>query len=69
MESYVVRIYRRDVDDVIAGVVEDTLSRRKKSFQSMAELLEWLRCPPRAKLRPTSGGVVDPNAKDSINDL
>lgn len=61
MESYVVRIYRRDANGVIAGVVEDALSRHKKSFHSIAELSEWLRLPPRAlRRRPTSGRVIDP---------
>ena len=62
MESYVVRIYRRGFDGVIAGVVEDALSRRKKAFHSIAELSEWLRRPPRATRRPTLDGAVDPDA-------
>jgi hypothetical protein len=45
LESYIVRIYRREVDG-IAGVVEETSSRRVKSFRSLAELLELLRRPP-----------------------
>jgi len=50
LESYIVRIYRREVDG-IAGVVEEPSSRRVKSFRSLAELLELLRHPPRAPRR------------------
>ena len=46
MESYVVRIYRRDDGDAVTGVAEDAVSGRKKAFQSLAELSAWLRSPP-----------------------
>jgi len=58
MESYVVRIYRRDVDGAISGVVEDALSRRTKAFHSIAELSEWLRRPRRV-LRGRTTGCAD----------
>ena len=47
MESYIVRIYRREGEDVIVGVVEEALSRRKMAFHSILELSEWLRRPRR----------------------
>lgn len=46
MESYIVRIYRRDGADAVAGVMEDALSHRTVAFRSIAELSEWLRVPP-----------------------
>ena len=51
MESYIVRIYRREEGDAITGVVEDALSRRTIAFQSIAELSEWLRHASPASLR------------------
>jgi len=57
MESYIVRIYRREVGDAIAGVLEDALSRRTKTFHSLAELAELLRRPSRA-LRHRSPGCA-----------
>ena len=55
MESYIVRIYRREGDGAIVGVVEDALSRKRMTFRSVAELAEWLRRPPRALRRRASG--------------
>jgi hypothetical protein len=63
MESYVVRIYRRNVDGGVAGMVEDALSRRKKVFRSIDELSDWLRRRPRAARRSTSDGVLDTDAQ------
>jgi len=56
MESYVVRIYRRDDadSDAVAGMAEDALSGRKKAFQSLAELSTWLRHPPPTARRKTA---------------
>ena len=46
MESYVVRIYRRESGDAIAGVMEDSVSQQTVVFHSLAELSQWLRNPP-----------------------
>ena len=46
MESYVVRIYRREGGDAVAGVMEDSLSQQTVVFHSLAELAQWLRNPP-----------------------
>ena len=59
MESYIVRIYRREVGDAIAGVVEEALSRRTKPFHSLAELTELLRRPPRALRRSSVSSERD----------
>ena len=62
MESYIVRIYRREPGDAVTGVAEDTLSRRTVAFRSIAELAEWLRNPSatarkrRARQAPDRGG-------------
>jgi hypothetical protein len=53
MESYIVRIYRRDGGDAIAGVMEDTLSHQTVVFRSIAELSKWLRTPPHAAQSPS----------------
>lgn len=50
LESYIVRIYRRETDG-IAGVVEEARSRRTQAFRSLAELAELLRYPPRTPRR------------------
>lgn len=63
MESYIVRIYRRDAGDEVAGVVENALSRRTKTFRSLAELAELLRRPPRATRRRSSGSAPDCEGK------
>jgi len=63
MESYIVRIYRREVGDAIAGVLEDALSQRTKTFHSLAELAELLRRPSRALKRPTPGRAPDSGGK------
>lgn len=59
MESYIVRIYRRELGDAVAGVVEDALSQRTIAFQSIAELSEWLRHPPQASRRRRARQVPD----------
>jgi len=51
MESYIVRIYRREPGDAVVGVAEDALSRRSITFKSIAELSDWLRHPPIASRR------------------
>ena len=54
IQSYVVRIYRRNAD-VRAGLVENVQTSRTASFQSLAELCELLsgRKPfPRRVRRP-----------------
>jgi hypothetical protein len=60
VESYIVRIYRREGDGAVAGVVENALSRKRGAFRSMDELIGWLRRPPRAFRRRASGGAGDP---------
>jgi hypothetical protein len=47
VESYIVRIYRRD-GDAIAGTMEDPLSHQTIVFHSLGELSDWLRRPPHA---------------------
>ena len=61
LESYIVRIYRREVDGV-AGVVEEASSRRVKGFSSLAELLELLRHPPKAPRR-RAARTITPKSK------
>lgn len=63
MESYIVRIYRREMGDAIAGVVEEALSRRTKPFHSLGELAELLRRPPRALRRSASRAAPDIDGK------
>jgi len=65
MESYIVRIYRRDPGDAVAGVVEDALSRRRIAFRTLAELAEWLRCP--RPLRRTGRGSAGPGHGDAAS--
>jgi hypothetical protein len=65
MESYIVRIYRREEGDAITGVVEDALSRRGIAFQSIAELSEWLRKASPAPLRKRARPAPDRGNKQS----
>ena len=65
MESYIVRIYRREEGDAITGVVEDALSRRTVAFQSIAELSEWLRHASHAPLRKRARPTPDRGDKQS----
>ncbi len=60
MDSYIVRIYRRDREDTnrVSGVVEWSETREKKSFQGSDELLRIL-CVPEIKLEPEAGGKRD----------
>jgi hypothetical protein len=51
IDSYVIRIYRRDAD-ALAGVVEDVQSSRTAPFQSLAELCEVLSGRKRFARRP-----------------
>jgi hypothetical protein len=53
VESYIVRIYRRD-GDAIAGIMEDALSHQTIVFRSLGELSAWLRRPPLAPPPQTS---------------
>lgn len=61
MESYIIRIYRRERGDAVTGVVEEALSRRTVAFRSIAELSAWLLRPPgparrkRARRPPVAG--------------
>ena len=50
MDSYIVRIYRRDREDTnrVSGVVEWSETREKRSFQGCDELL-WILCGPEGK--------------------
>jgi hypothetical protein len=53
LESYIVRIYRRDHDRPleIAGVVESVEPEKKQAFKNMDELSRIL-CGPERKLSP-----------------
>jgi len=51
MESYIVRIYRREAGDAVTAVLEDAMSCRTIAFRSFADLSEWLRHPPHAARR------------------
>ena len=57
IQSYVIRIYRRDAE-ALAGVVEDVQRGRSVPFQSLAELCELLsgrkRFPRRSPNRSSS---------------
>lgn len=55
MESYIVRIYRRESGDAITGVAEEAGSRRRIVFHTLAELAQWLRRPPGAMRRGVAG--------------
>lgn len=48
METYIVRIYRRDKNDrrILAGIVEDPGEMEKRVFDSMDDLCNIL-CPAR----------------------
>ena len=59
MESYIVRIYRREQGDAVAGVLEDALSRRTIAYRSITELSEWLRRPSRRGRRPQPPALPD----------
>ncbi len=50
MDSYIVRIYRRDKEDTnrVSGVVEWSETRERRSFQGSDELLGIL-CGPEGK--------------------
>jgi len=53
VESYIVRIYRRDAEG-IAGVVEMPVQERQAAFRSFAELQAILVCESR-KRAPKTG--------------
>ena len=50
MDSYVIRIYRRDAVDPLkcAGQAEVVETEEKKTFQDLDELIEILKSPERA---------------------
>jgi len=60
MDSYIIRIYRRNRDDPnrVTGVVEWSETREKRSFQGSDELLRIL-CGPEIKLEPEAGEKRD----------
>lgn len=58
-ESYIVRIYRREID-AVAGIVEETRSRRTRPFRSLEELAELLRHPVRAPRRRAGHPATEP---------
>jgi hypothetical protein len=52
IESYIVRIYRREPDgDEVTGVVEDAQGGTALPFRSIAELAGWLSAPTRRRRR------------------
>jgi hypothetical protein len=51
METYVIRIYRREAGDAVTGVVENAALRRIAAFRSIAELSDALRRARKAGTR------------------
>ncbi len=60
VETYIVRIYRREPDQSLIGIVELPLGDQHVPFLSFAELQAILMQPPRTA-SSTSGGRHDPD--------
>ncbi|MEW6684208.1 MAG: hypothetical protein AB1451_15025 [Nitrospirota bacterium] len=64
MESYIIRIYRRDANQTtrVEGIVEHVGTQQHHAFHSMQELVEALSAPrskrSKEKNRPPSTGVA-----------
>lgn len=59
MDDYIVKVYRRDDNDTLIGMVEDIRDRRSVTFKSREELWDIL-----LKREPCSGGN-DPDPQPS----
>ena len=68
MESYLVRIYRREKDNprLLVGVVEEPGANEKKAFQNLYELWDILN-PVRKLGQPSKNGGKKRNKKNGPN--